>query len=178
MNKEKKLETVLYNAISLLIDETFGQYDDSQEWFEMIFNELNVSREELMELGIEISISGGIDKVTGKNVIKSFETSVDLSKYSGSENFDFTFPPEEFILHKSIFTGNKVIFVDKEFTNILLPHVYVIVKEGMNKFLFARKNRINMDKKDELLDAFKEEREERTYLNNLWYDGSDGGEYI
>ena len=37
---EDRLKTILYNAISLLIDETFEQYDNEEEWFEMIQNEL------------------------------------------------------------------------------------------------------------------------------------------
>ena len=59
-NKEKRLETLLYNAISLLIDETFEQYDDSEKWFEMIQNELGCSAEELKGYGIEITVDGGL----------------------------------------------------------------------------------------------------------------------
>lgn len=55
---EKRLRTVLYNAISLLIDETFEQYDDSEEWFAMLQNELACTKEELEELGIKITVDG------------------------------------------------------------------------------------------------------------------------
>ena len=44
---EERLKTILYNAISLLIDETFEQYDDEEEWFKMIQNELDCTKEEL-----------------------------------------------------------------------------------------------------------------------------------
>lgn len=57
---EKRLRRVLYNAITLLIDETFEQYDDSEEWFRMILNELGCTKEELAQLGIKITVDGGI----------------------------------------------------------------------------------------------------------------------
>ena len=56
---EKRLRTVLYNAVSLLIDETFEQYDDSEEWFAMLQNELGSTKEELEELGIKVTVDGG-----------------------------------------------------------------------------------------------------------------------
>ena len=59
-NKEKRLETLLYNAICLLIDETFEQYDNSEEWFEMIQNKLGCSAEELERYGIRITVDGGL----------------------------------------------------------------------------------------------------------------------
>lgn len=59
-NKENRLEVLLYNAISLLIDETFEQYDDSAEWFDMIQNELGCTAEELEQYGIKITMDGGL----------------------------------------------------------------------------------------------------------------------
>ena len=52
---EDRLKTILYNAISLLIDETFEQYDNEEEWFEMIQNELGCTKEELEQYGIYIT---------------------------------------------------------------------------------------------------------------------------
>lgn len=63
VNKEERLSVLLYNAITLLVDETFEQYDDSEEWFEMIQNELNCTAEELETLGIKITIDGGVCEV-------------------------------------------------------------------------------------------------------------------
>lgn len=60
---EKRLRTVLYNAISLLIDETFEQYDDSEEWFAMLQNELGSTKEELEELGIKVTVDGDCSQV-------------------------------------------------------------------------------------------------------------------
>ena len=61
MNMEKKMETILYNAISLLIDETYEQYDDAEEWLSMMENELGCTAEELeKEFGIRITIDGGL----------------------------------------------------------------------------------------------------------------------
>ena len=62
---EDRLKTILYNAISLLIDETFEQYDNEEEWFEMIQNELGCTKEELEQYGIYITVAGGL----GKHVI-------------------------------------------------------------------------------------------------------------
>ena len=59
-NRKNRLEILLYNAICLLIDETFEQYDDSNEWFEMIQNELGCTAEELEEYGIKITVDGGL----------------------------------------------------------------------------------------------------------------------
>lgn len=59
-------DIVLYNAISLLIDETLGQYDDTQEWFDMLQKELGVSVEELEKMGIVISSDGGLERVEVK----------------------------------------------------------------------------------------------------------------
>ena len=61
MSMEKKMGIVLYNAISLLIDETFEQYDDAEEWLSMMENELGCTAEELeKEFGIKITIDGGL----------------------------------------------------------------------------------------------------------------------
>ena len=61
MSMEKKMGIVLYNAISLLIDETFEQYDDAEEWLSMMENELGCTAEELeKEFGIRITIDGGL----------------------------------------------------------------------------------------------------------------------
>ena len=60
---EKRLRTVLYNAVSLLIDETFEQYDDSGEWFAMLQNELGSTKEELEELGIKVTVDGGCSQL-------------------------------------------------------------------------------------------------------------------
>lgn len=62
---KERLETLLYNAICLLIDETFEQYDDSEEWFEMIQNELDCSAEELEKYGIRITVDGGLYSLKG-----------------------------------------------------------------------------------------------------------------
>lgn len=152
-NREKRLETVLYNAISLLIDETFEQYDDSDEWFAMIQKELGCSKEELMELGIEITSSGGLDKVKGKNTIKPLPTEEDLRQYALCESFNIKFAQPR----NTIFVGNEVVFVNKEFTKILLPYVYAVEREeNCTKFTFSRKNNINMDKAEYLLSQFRE----------------------
>ena len=59
---EDRLKTILYNASSLLIDETFEQYDNEEEWFEMIQNELGCTKEELEQYGIYITVAGGLGK--------------------------------------------------------------------------------------------------------------------
>lgn len=59
-SKENRLKTLLYNAIDLLIDETFEQYEDDNEWFKMIQNELGCTAEELQEYGIIITVDGGL----------------------------------------------------------------------------------------------------------------------
>ena len=53
-NKEKRLETLLYNAISLLVDETYERYADEDrktEWLDMMTRELGCSLSELKEYG-------------------------------------------------------------------------------------------------------------------------------
>lgn len=56
----ERIKTILYNAISLLIDETFEQYDDEQEWFDMLLNELDCTKEELEQYGIYVTVDGGL----------------------------------------------------------------------------------------------------------------------
>lgn len=51
---ENKLKVFLYNAISLLVDETIENFDNSEEWLEWICNELGCSTKELEEFGINI----------------------------------------------------------------------------------------------------------------------------
>lgn len=65
LDKTVAMRTVLYNAISLLIDETWDQYDgdSKQEWFDMLQNELGVTAAELEELGIKISVDGGVKSI-------------------------------------------------------------------------------------------------------------------
>lgn len=60
VHQNKDQSTLLYKAISLLIDETFEQYDDSREWLDMIEKELGFTTEEMKEFGIHITIDGGI----------------------------------------------------------------------------------------------------------------------
>lgn len=55
-----RIKNILFNALSLLIDETFEQYEDSEEWFAMILKELDCSKEELKQYGIEITVDGGL----------------------------------------------------------------------------------------------------------------------
>lgn len=53
-NREKRLETLLYNAISMLIDETYESYADEDrvtEWFDMMTRELGCTIAELKEYG-------------------------------------------------------------------------------------------------------------------------------
>ena len=59
----ERIKTLLYNAISLLIDETFEQYDDSEEWFAMVLNELDCTKEELEQYGIHITVDGGLNLI-------------------------------------------------------------------------------------------------------------------
>ena len=59
-NREERLKTLLYNALCLFIDETFEQYDDTNEWFEMVWNELGCSAKELESYGIKITVDGGL----------------------------------------------------------------------------------------------------------------------
>ena len=58
-----RLKVLLYNAVCLLIDETFEQYDDNIEWFEMLQNELGCTAKELEEYGIKITVDGGLNVI-------------------------------------------------------------------------------------------------------------------
>lgn len=51
-DREKRLETLLYNAVSLLVDETYEQYDDTEEWKAMLEHELGCTCAELEQLGV------------------------------------------------------------------------------------------------------------------------------
>lgn len=53
---EQRLRTLLCNAIALLVDQTFEQYDNTDEWKSMIENELGCTMDELRELGVYILI--------------------------------------------------------------------------------------------------------------------------
>ena len=64
MNKENRMKAVLYNAISLLIDETFEQYDDREEWIAMLYNELGCTENEMKSFGIRITLDGGLTTIT------------------------------------------------------------------------------------------------------------------
>lgn len=53
-DREKRLETLLYNAISLLVDETYESYADEDrvtEWLDMMTRELGCSLSELKKYG-------------------------------------------------------------------------------------------------------------------------------
>ena len=50
---ENKFNVLLYNAISLLVDETIEEFDDTDEWLEWICDELDCTEEELKEFGID-----------------------------------------------------------------------------------------------------------------------------
>ena len=50
--ENERLKTLLYNAISLLTDETLEQYDDKEDWKEMIYNELVTTKEELLDFRV------------------------------------------------------------------------------------------------------------------------------
>lgn len=55
-DKFKRLEVLFYNAMTLLVDETYEQYDDAEEWKEMLFNELGTTKEELKEYGFHLAV--------------------------------------------------------------------------------------------------------------------------
>lgn len=61
--REKRLETLLYNAISLLIDETLEQYDDITEWADKMTKELDCTVAELKEYGGLINCDEVVDEV-------------------------------------------------------------------------------------------------------------------
>lgn len=45
-------KVLLFNAISLLVDETIEKFDNTAEWFEWICEELGCTERELESLGI------------------------------------------------------------------------------------------------------------------------------
>ncbi len=54
IDREKRLETLLYNAISMLVDETYESYADEDrvaEWLDMMTRELGCTVAELKEYG-------------------------------------------------------------------------------------------------------------------------------
>jgi hypothetical protein len=53
---EERLKVLLNNAITLLVDETYEQYDDVDEWKEMLENELGCTLEELRQYDINICV--------------------------------------------------------------------------------------------------------------------------
>lgn len=53
-DREKRLKTLLYNAITMLVDETYDRYADEDmitEWFDMMTNGLGCSLTELKHYG-------------------------------------------------------------------------------------------------------------------------------
>lgn len=48
-NQEERLKTLLYNAISLLLEKTCEEYDNIEEWLNMLTKELGCSLSELKE---------------------------------------------------------------------------------------------------------------------------------
>ena len=52
----KNLEEVLYNIAILFAERTFYQYDDMDEWKAMIFNELQMSLDDLERIGFRFLI--------------------------------------------------------------------------------------------------------------------------
>ena len=59
----ERIITLLYDAISMLIDETFDEYDDNYAWLKMIFEELGTTDAELKSLGILITVNGELSSV-------------------------------------------------------------------------------------------------------------------
>ena len=53
---EERLKTLFYNAMVLLIDETFEQYEDTEKWKEMLFNELGTTEDELKQFGVDLMV--------------------------------------------------------------------------------------------------------------------------
>lgn len=63
--KVERLKTLLYNAISMIIDETLEDYldeDRSTEWLDMMCRELGCTLSELKEYGnINVDVNGNIE---------------------------------------------------------------------------------------------------------------------
>jgi len=49
---EERLKTLLYSAVTLIADETAEQYDDMNEWHEMVYKELGTTKKELASFGV------------------------------------------------------------------------------------------------------------------------------
>lgn len=47
------VNVLLFNAISLLVDETIEEFDNTDDWFEWICNELDCTEEILKKFGID-----------------------------------------------------------------------------------------------------------------------------
>ena len=62
MNKEERLKILLWNAVSLLATETFEQYDNAEEWVDMLMTEMCITKEELEEYcGITFGENGNVE---------------------------------------------------------------------------------------------------------------------
>lgn len=72
--QKKDQATLLFKAISLLVDETFEQYDDSHEWLKMIENELGFTVDEMKELGVVVTVDGGVYKEYEEKSVKVMKT--------------------------------------------------------------------------------------------------------
>lgn len=72
--QKKDQATLLFKAISLLVDETFEQYDDSHEWLKMIENELSFTVDEMKELGVVVTVDGGVYKEYEEKSVKVMKT--------------------------------------------------------------------------------------------------------
>lgn len=55
-DENERLKTLLYNAVTLVVDETYEQYDDVDEWKRMMFNELGTTEEELHKYDVHILV--------------------------------------------------------------------------------------------------------------------------
>lgn len=75
--REKRLQTLLYNAITLLADETFEQYCDKEHWFYNIQDELGCTAEELKEYGIELTVDGCVNCNDGYYVVQQETHEID-----------------------------------------------------------------------------------------------------
>lgn len=156
VEKGDRLKTILYNAISLLIDETFEQYDDAKEWLAMMLNNLDVSKEELLTHGIKITVDGSLSveesKKEKKKEIKPFATKKKMDNFIASDCFGLSFDEE----HQDICEGDKVIFVNRNIDKILLPYVYVVERVVNGRYSFRKSVHINMVKGKDILNQFQD----------------------
>ena len=51
MGKEERLIILLYNAFTCLADETFEQYDNTEDWLDMIKDKIGCTNDEMEEYG-------------------------------------------------------------------------------------------------------------------------------